>query len=95
MEIEFYLGQYNKKNEVKNGIDNMWYQGSNTKTGDALMVMVNKVFNTHHGMRDDRSIPKVSLFIFIVLHFKKFWSEVLFKFFAEGKNLYPYDRSSE
>lgn len=53
------MNAYNTKESIKRAIDNIWYQGSITMTGDALMGLVNDVFKTQYGMRDDAAIPKV------------------------------------
>ena len=37
----------------------MYYENSNTATGDALRRMVSGVFTRSGGMRDDKSVPKV------------------------------------
>ena len=57
--VEFRLTQHYSKYGLKDAINRMWYQGSSTRTGDALMTLKNDVFTTRRGMRDDKSIPKV------------------------------------
>ena len=47
----------------------MWYQGSSTRTGDALMALKNQVFTVAAGMRTDKSIPKVCMICFDFLNF--------------------------
>ena len=37
----------------------MYYENSNTATGDALRRMVSGVFTRSGGLRDDKSVPKV------------------------------------
>ena len=37
----------------------MYYENSNTATGDALRRMVSSVFTQSGGMRNDKSVPKV------------------------------------
>lgn len=49
--------------ELKQAIDRMYYQGSNTATGDALMKLVQTTFTPGEGMRVDKSIPKVIFFL--------------------------------
>lgn len=61
MKVEFKLTDYNTKDELKRAIDRLQYQGQGTRTGDALMKLVNTIFQTQNGMRDDAAIPKVKL----------------------------------
>ena len=60
--VEFGLTKHYSKNSLKEAINKMWYQGSSTRTGDALMALKNQVFTDAGGMRSDKSIPKVNIF---------------------------------
>ena len=68
MNNEFPLNRYYNKWDMKRAFDNMLYQGSNTATGDALEMMRTWAFSTENGMRDDKSIPKVSRQLDFSLH---------------------------
>ncbi len=60
---EFYLNSYGTKSKIKAAIDNMYYEGSMTATGDALVEMKDYIFDSNNGMRSDKSIPKVCIYV--------------------------------
>jgi len=87
------LNQHYSKNALKNAINRMWYQGSNTRTGDALMGLKRDIFTTNNGMRDDKSIPKVSRFSILYLRQRHaYWlceSSDFSRFFPDLLTIFP------
>lgn len=61
VKVEFGLTSYYSKSSLKDAINSMWYQGSNTRTGDALMALKRNVFKAGNGVRNDKSIPKIGI----------------------------------
>ena len=58
--VEFLLNKYGTKSQIKSAIDDVYYEGSMTATGSALIKMKNDIFSSANGMRNDKSVPKVS-----------------------------------
>ncbi|XP_065679969.1 protocadherin Fat 4 isoform X3 [Hydra vulgaris] len=48
---------------MKEAINKIKYQRSITATGDALMTLVNTIYNENNGMRRDKSIPKIGVLL--------------------------------
>ncbi|CAB3988505.1 protocadherin Fat 4-like [Paramuricea clavata] len=61
--IEFNLVKYFTKNELRNAVDDIKYNGSLTYTGEALNTVRQKVFTASAGMRNDYDIPKILLLL--------------------------------
>lgn len=51
--IEFKLNKYFTKNDLRNAVDDIEYNGYLTYTGEALNTVRQQVLTTNAGMRDD------------------------------------------
>lgn len=49
--IEFYLKDYQDKTTLLNAIDSIPYKGGNTRTGDAIRYMMDRIFSVEAGSR--------------------------------------------
>lgn len=63
VKVVLYFNTLYDKLEIKNKIQNMYYEASSTYTGEALYVLQNELFNAKNGMRNDKSVPKIGILI--------------------------------